>query len=78
VLNDNEIKQLVHIQLIHTICKLHIQLIDSMGGFHRAGTGKNKKVIEISPLKGQGVKIKKNHIFGQKWPILNFVFVFST
>jgi len=21
-----------------------------MGGFHRAGTGKNKKVIEISPL----------------------------
>jgi len=21
----------------------------SMGGFHRAGTGKNKKVIEISP-----------------------------
>ncbi len=22
----------------------------TMGGFHRAGTGKNKKVIEISPL----------------------------
>jgi len=22
----------------------------SMGGFHRAGTGKNKKVTEISPL----------------------------
>jgi len=21
----------------------------AMGGFHRAGTGKNKKVIEISP-----------------------------
>jgi hypothetical protein len=55
-----------------------------MGGFHRTGTGKNKKVIEISPLlafwpeRAKGGKILKNHIFGQKWPISNFIFVFIT
>ncbi len=41
---------------------------NTMGGFHRAGTGKNKKVIEIST----SVSILtwsenlKNHIFGRK------------
>jgi len=49
-----------------------------MGGFQRAGTGKNKKVTEVSPcyhssLTGPKSKNLKNHIFCQKWSILSFV-----
>jgi len=36
--------------IIILLLKLSLKRLHGMGGFHRASTGKNKKVIEISPL----------------------------
>ena len=52
-----------------------------MGGIQRAGTGKNEKVTEISPLLawGPGNKISlKIYNFSQKWAILKVIFVLSS